>query len=245
MKKLKTLIIDDEELARESLKELLENFEEIEIVGMGSNGFDAVRMVQSSPVDIVFLDIQMPKLDGFDVVSLLGDNTPVIVFVTAYDEFALRAFEVHAVDYILKPVEEERLRECVTKIASDISGGKHPDYRNVLESRYTEKLDRIVIRDGATVNIVPVDEISHIEAQDDYVLIVTRNGSYLKNDTVSNLADVLPARDFVRIHRSFILNINYLVRIEPMTRDSKIAVLKDGTELSVSKTGYSKLIRLL
>ncbi|MBU1218257.1 LytTR family DNA-binding domain-containing protein [Myxococcota bacterium] len=247
MNRIKAVIIDDEELARDALKYILDNIEEIDVVGEGSNGFDAVRLVQSLDPDILFLDIQMPKIDGFDVVNLLGETRTKVIFVTAYDEYAIKAFEVHAFDYLLKPVEEDRLRNTIDKLLKIDNSAECYDYTPVAHDRdeKNKPIERIVIRDGAVVNIIMLNEIIYLEAQDDYVSIVTPKKSYLKNDTLARLEKLLPESDFCRIHRSYILNFNFLARIEPYTRDSKVAVLSNGVELPVSRSGYNKLSSML
>jgi two-component system, LytTR family, response regulator len=247
--KFSTLIVDDEELARDGLKLLLQEFEEFEVVGEAENGFDAIKMINKLKPDIVFLDIQMPKLDGFDVVSLLSDDPPMVVFVTAYDEYAIKAFEVHAVDYLMKPVKPSRLKGTLDKILKESGHNTKGAKLSALIKEHENQiapLNRVVVRDGTRVYIVNIEDIAFIRAEDDYVSITVKEGkSYLKHDTLSRMEKLLITSDFCRIHRSYILNINYLSKIEPYSKDSKVAVLKDGTQLSISRSGYSRLMNIL
>jgi two-component system LytT family response regulator len=241
------LIVDDEPLAREALVEALSGFDDIKIVGECSDGFEAVKAINESRPDIVFLDIQMPKLDGFDVLELLGEDPPTIVFVTAYDEYALKAFESHALDYILKPVRAERLKTTFAKVNERLQERHTQSMDSLLADRRERDrpLDRILVRDRANVYILAVEDVVYFEAQDDYVGIHTREGSFLKKETLSRLEKLLDERLFIRIHRSYLLNISFLNKIEPYTKDSRIAILQGGQTLPVSRSGYTKLLRLL
>ncbi|MFW6132093.1 MAG: LytR/AlgR family response regulator transcription factor [Candidatus Aminicenantaceae bacterium] len=244
MRKKRILIVDDEPLARESLRMALSTFEEIEVVGECSNGFEAVKSVKEKKPDIVFLDIQMPKLNGFDVLELLEEDPPYIVFVTAYDEYALKAFETHALDYLLKPVSPERLAKTMEKIKKRFNRKTvQPVEKLLSEYQWNNKpVQRILIKDRSDIFIIQTQDIIYMEAQEDYVHIHTKNSSYLKNDTLSNLEKRLDPQFFYRIHRSYILNINYLSKIEPYSKDSKIAVLKNGKTLPVSRSGYNRIL---
>jgi two-component system LytT family response regulator len=245
--KKNVLIVDDEPLAREALALALSEFHDVEITGECSDGFEAVKAINETRPDIVFLDIQMPKLDGFDVLELLGEDPPLIVFVTAYDEYALKAFESHALDYVLKPVRPDRLKKTFAKVNERLRGRSAQSLRELLADRqaHITPLTRILVRDRANVYIIAVEDITYFEAQNDYVNIQTRERSVLKKETLSHLEKLLDARQFIRIHRSYILNINYLSKIEPYTKDSRIAILKNGKTLPVSRAGYSRLLRLL
>ena len=246
MNKKRTLIVDDEPLARKAMALALTDFPEIEIIGECADGFDAVKVINKEKPDVVFLDIQMPKLDGFDVLELL-DNPPFIVFVTAYNEYALKAFEAHALDYILKPVKRERLGKTLEQVEKRLREDKGQPVSQLLEhyQQHNTPLERILVRDRNRIHILPVNEISHVEAQDDYVAFYTKEKSYLKKETLAGLEKRLDGRWFVRIHRSYLLNIDYLSKIEPYAKDSKIAVLKDGKTLPVSRSGYQRLLTLL
>lgn len=234
---MKVLVVDDEDLAREALVSLLDQLDNIEILDVCDNGIDAVRKIKSLNPDVVFLDIKMPQIDGFEVLELLGDDAPAIIFVTAYDEFAVRAFEINAVDYLLKPVDLERLRQSILKIR-EIEDLKL-SYKSIVQQKQQtiKKLDRILVRDRHNVHIININEILWLEAQDDYVAIKTINNLFLKLDTLSRLEKKLDPGKFKRIHRSYIVNMNYVQRIE----DQKWAVLKNSKKLPVSKSGYSRL----
>ena len=241
---LRVIIVDDEEPARMALRHALVEAGGVEIVAECANGFDGVKAVGELKPDLVFLDVQMPKLDGFEVLELLPEPVPVI-FVTAYDSFALKAFEVHAVDYLLKPFPQDRLVEAMTR-----ARGRRGDLPAPAAIRASARppgtaLERVVIRDGAHVHVVPVDRIDYVEAQDDYVGIHTGGKTILKEQTLGDLEGQLDPRRFVRIHRSYLLNIERLTRVELYAKDSRLAILNDGAKLPVSRTGYQRLQELL
>ena len=238
------MIVDDEPLARKAMSLALAEFPEIEVIGECTDGFEAVKMINQEKPEVVFLDIQMPKLDGFDVMELL-DDPPFIVFVTAYNEYALKAFESHALDYILKPFKIERLAKTLERVEKRLkeSQGEQP-VGQLLDhhQEHNTPLERILVRDRNRIHIIPVVDITHIEAQDDYVALYTKERSFLKKETLYGLEKRLDNRQFVRIHRSYLINIDYLSKIEPYAKDSKIAVLKDGKTLPVSRSGYQRLL---
>lgn len=243
---LRVVIVDDEEPARLAMRQDLVALGGVEILAECANGFEAVKVVGESPPDVLLLDVQMPKLDGFDVLELVGPDVPV-VFVTAYDEFALRAFEVHAVDYLLKPYSRERLAEALARVRNRQSTEPGPR-ASVLRAAARPSdapIERVVIRDGAQVHVVAVGRIDYVEAQDDYIGVHTGGKTLLKEQTLSELESQLDARRFVRIHRSYLLNIDRLSRVELYAKDSRIAILSDGTELPVSRSGYQRLQQLL
>ncbi len=242
---LQVAIVDDEELARTYLRELLGAHPDIEILAECANGFEAVKAVTELKPDLLFLDIQMPKLDGFEVLELLGRDVAV-VFVTAYDEYALRAFEVHAVDYLLKPFSAERLGEALVHARSHLASEERPPVAPlVAAARHGSPADRLVVRDGSRVHVIPVDRLDYVQAQDDYVCLHAEGRRLLKEQTMAEIEAVLDPRRFVRIHRSYILNIERLTRVEPYGKDSRVAILADGTRLPVSRTGYARLNELL
>jgi two-component system LytT family response regulator len=244
--KIRFLVVDDEALAREALKDILSQLDDIEMVGECSNGFEVVKEVGEKKPDLIFLDIQMPKLDGFDVVELLGEESPFIIFVTAYDEYAIRAFETHALDYLMKPVRAERLQQALDRVR-ELMKLKIPQTTDVLIQSHKNQfipISRILVRYGLEVFIIPVEDITHIQAEDDYVRIFTSEKSYLKQERMNRLEQMLDPRSFCRIHRSYILNINYLSKIEPHSKDSKIAILKNKTSLPISRSGYDQLMKL-
>ena len=244
-KKLRALIVDDEDLARLVLRELLQTHPEIEVLAECGNGFEAVKAVAEHKPDLIFLDVQMPKLSGFDVLELIGTATPVI-FVTAYDQYAMRAFEVHAVDYLLKPIGRERFEAALERAKSRLSQ-KTPSAPELAAAARPPKqfLDRIVVRDGTRVTLIPVGKLDYAEAQDDYVALASEGKKHLKQQTIVSLESCLDPERFVRVHRSYVVNFERVVRIEPYGKDSKLAILADGTRLPVSKAGYARLKSLL
>ena len=242
---LRVVIVDDEEPARMAVRQDLEALGGVTIVAECANGFEAVRVVSEQPVDLLLLDVQMPKLDGFDVLELIGRNVPVI-FITAYDEFALRAFDVHAVDYLLKPFARERLEAALARArARRGQPGPDPAVVRAAARPAAGPLDRLVIRDGPHVHVVPVKKIDFVEAQDDYVAVHTAGKSLLKEQTLAELERQLDASRFVRVHRSYLLNIERLARVELYAKDSRIAILHDGRKVPISRAGYQRLQELL
>jgi|EndMetStandDraft_5_1072996.scaffolds.fasta_scaffold38734_3 two-component system, LytTR family, response regulator len=249
---LRVIVVDDEPLARAVVREFLGSHADVTIVAECGNGFDAVKAVTELTPDLMLLDVQMPKLDGFEVLELLGRSVPVI-FTTAYDKYALRAFEVHAVDYLLKPFSEERLAEALirarTRLAARESGDDKSDVdveAFVSEARPRQgPLQRVLIRDGAQVHVIPVDRIDFVEAQDDYVSFVSEGKSFLKDQTMAAVEAALDPLRFVRIHRSYLLNVERIARVELYAKDSRIAILRDGRKLPVSRAGYQRLAKLL
>jgi len=241
---LRVVIVDDEEPARMALRQDLGAEEGIEIVAECANGFEAVKAVSELAPDLLFLDVQMPKLDGFEVLDLVGRDVPV-VFVTAYDEFALRAFEVHAVDYLLKPFSRERLAEALARARARQTPRPAPGALRETARPAGGPIERVVIRDGANVHVVPVEKIDYVEAQDDYVAFRTGGRSLLKEQPLADVEAQLDPRRFVRIHRSYLLNIERLAKVELYAKDSRIAILTDGTKLPLSRAGYQRLQQLL
>ena len=243
---MRVAIIDDEELARRILRELLAEHAEVEIVAECANGFEAIKAAAELAPDLLMLDIQMPKLDGFDVLELVGAEIPVI-FVTAYDSHAMRAFEVHAVDYLLKPFSAERLAEALSRARERIRSRERPAVRDLLTTARADRapIQRVLIRDRAYVHVIPVDKIDYVESQDDYVAVKTGGHSYLKEQTLADLEALLDPRTFVRIHRRYVLNLARLAKIELAVTDSRIAILTNGTELPISRAGYARLRELL
>ena len=244
-KKFGALIVDDEDLARVVIRELLSTHPEIEILAECGNGFEAVKAVAEYKPNLIFLDVQMPKLTGFDVLELIGTDVPVI-FVTAYDQYAMRAFDVHAVDYLLKPVGRERF-EAALERAKGRLGEKMPAAQDLAAAARPPQqfLERLVVKDGTKVTLIPVAKLDYAEAQDDYVALATQGKKHLKQQTIAGLEACLDPNAFVRIHRSYIVNLERVARIEPYGKDSRLAILADGTRLPVSKAGYTRLKSLL
>jgi two-component system LytT family response regulator len=242
---LRVVIVDDEEPARIALRQDLESLEGVEVVAECANGFEAVKAVTDVRPDLLILDVQMPKLDGFDVLELIGGEVPAI-FVTAYDQFALKAFEVHAVDYLLKPFTRERLAMAVSRARDGLVRAATSASALKASARPPgQPLDRVVIRDGADVHVIALEKIDYVEAQDDYIAFRTGGRSLLKEQTLSDVEAQLDPRRFVRIHRSYLLNIDRIARVELYAKDSRVAILTDGTKLPVSRAGYQRLQQLL
>ena len=242
--KVKTIIIDDEKLAREITKGYLSKHPEIEIIAECSNGFDAIKKINEEKPDLIFLDIQMPKISGFEMLELL-DDPPAIIFTTAYDQYAIKAFEVSAVDYLLKPFSEERFNDALKKSFSLIKDKfqQNSAIKNIIDhhDKKIEFLERVVIKDGPKITILPVDSIKWIEAQDDYVMINSELGRFLKKKTMKFFENHLDENTFIRIHRSYIINADFIQHLEQKGKESYQLILKNGRELPVSKTGLSKL----
>jgi len=244
-KRWRALIVDDEELARHIIRELLQSHAEIEIASECANGMEAVRAVAEHKPDLIFLDVQMPKLTGFDVLELIGTDVPVI-FVTAYDQYAMRAFDVHAIDYLLKPIGRERFDAAVER-AKNRLGEKMPAATELAAAARPPQqfAERLVVKDGTKVTIIPIGKLDYAEAQDDYVALAAQGKKHLKQQTIAGLEASLNPADFVRIHRSYIVNLERVARIEPYGKESRLAILADGTRLPVSRAGFARLKALL
>jgi len=244
-RKCRAVIVDDEELARRVLRELLRAHNEVEVVAECPNGFEAVKVVAELKPDLLFLDVQMPKLDGFEVLELIAEG-PAVIFVTAYDQYALRAFEAHAVDYLLKPFGADRLKIALER-AKERLGGKLPPPAELaaIARPPAQYLERIVVKDGSRVHIIPVSKLDYAEAQDDYVALAVEGKKHLKQQTLSNLEKALDPERFLRIHRSYIVNLDRLGKVEPYGKDTHVVVLTTGTQLPVSRSGYARLREIL
>ena len=242
---LKIVIVDDEPLARTVVREFAERLG-MQVAAECANGFEAVKAVSELAPDLMFLDVQMPKLDGFEVLELLGRSVPV-VFTTAYDQYALRAFEVHAIDYLLKPFSEERFAEAVSRARARLAAKEEIPVEELMNDARprTGPLERVLIRDGSQVHVLPVERIDFVEAQDDYVCFKSEGKDYLKDQTMGALEAQLDPARFVRIHRSYLLNIERIARVELYAKDSRVAILRDGRRLPVSRAGYARLAKLL
>jgi two-component system LytT family response regulator len=243
---LRVVIVDDEEPARALLREYLAAVPAVEVLAECGNGFEAVKAVADLAPDLLLLDIQMPKLNGFEVVELLERDFPVI-FITAHDEHALHAFEVHAVDYLLKPVSAERLDAALARARERLGRGEPaPKLAEVAESaRSGGAVERILVRDGSEVRVIPVAAVDFIEARDDAVAIHVGSTVHLKAQRLAALAARLDPQRFVRVHRSYVLNVDRLRSLELYAKDSRIAMLADGRKLPVSRVGYQRLRELL
>jgi two-component system LytT family response regulator len=238
---IKVLLIDDEPLARTLLKEYLQTHGDIEIAGECNDGFEGIKSIQALNPDLIFLDIQMPRLNGFEMLELV-ENPPYTIFTTAFDEYALKAFEANAIDYLLKPFNKERFDKALQKALVQITG-KIP-YTDILSDTveaYPDSGNRIVLKTDGQILILPVSEVMYIEAYDDYVKIFTEDKHYVKKKTMAFYEKTLDKKAFVRIHRSHILNLSFITRIEQKDKDSYFAVLKNGTRLALSRSGYGLL----
>ncbi len=240
--KLRTIIVEDEELARNLMKSFLKRNEKIEVIAECENGFEGIKVINELKPDLVFLDIQMPKITGFEMLELL-EHKPQIIFATAYDEYALKAFEFNAADYLLKPYSKERLFEAVDKVAAKIE--KEGNISDVAEkvSNFPreEFLDRIVVKDRHKIHIIPVDQVRYIESMDDYVMIYTKTGRHIKQKTMKYFEAALNPKNYTRIHRSYIVKVDEINEIQQYEKESYIVILHDKTKLKVSKTGYKNL----
>ena len=244
MKKIRTIIIEDESPARELLRHYLQDYPEIEVIAECQDGFTGLKSISEMKPDLVFLDIQMPKLTGFEMLEVLEER-PDIIFTTAFDQFAIKAFELNAVDYLLKPFHKERLKEAIIKVMAK-SGSEKESQRatsQLLARRPdpSSPLSRIVVRKANSIYIIPVDQVRYVEAQDDYVMIYHTAGKALKQQTMKFYEDNLPKTDFVRIHRSYIVKVEEIKRIEPYGKDNHIAILVSGDRLPVSRVGFKQL----
>jgi two-component system, LytTR family, response regulator len=242
---IRTLIVDDEDLARHVIRELLSAHPEIEIVAECANGLEAVKAFTKHQPDLIFLDVQMPKLTGFDVLELIGTDVSVI-FTTAYDQYAMRAFEVHAVDYLLKPIGRDRFDVAVDRAKNRFNERMPAPAELAASARPPgQYLERLVVKDGTRVTFISIDKLDYAEAQDDYVGLASQGRKHLKQQTIASLEACLDPQNFVRIHRSYIVNLERVARIEPFGKDSRIAILSDGSRLPVSRSGYNRLKTLL
>jgi len=246
---IRVLIIDDEPLARMVVQEYLQPFEQIQVIQECNDGFEGLKAIQQHQPDLIFLDVQMPKINGFEMLELV-DKAPAVIFTTAFDEYAIKAFEAHAVDYLLKPFSRDRFNKAIEKFLASAPTADSP------ANKETEKLleytaqspaqhERIVVKTGTKVKIIPVADVQYLQADDDYVSVFTQEGSYLKNKTMSFFEQTLDPRQFVRVHRSYMVSVPEITRIDPYEKDSHLAILKSGAKIPVSKTGYGKLKQVL
>ena len=243
---MKCIIIDDEPLARMVIKEYLQAYTDIEVIQECNDGFEGVKAIQQLQPDLIFLDIQMPKITGFEMLELI-DNPPQVIFTTAFEEYAIKAFEAHAIDYLLKPFSKERFDKAIQKIVLENHASVSHQTLDMLDTatRTTAQSNRVVVKDGGKIRIIPVAHIQYLEAADDYVKIHTADGVFLKKKTMQYFEDILQQQQYIRIHRSYIVNVQLITRIDPFEKDSHIALLSNGVKLPVSKTGYIILKEVL
>ncbi len=244
---MRVILIDDEPLARSVVVEYLQSWPQIEIVQECSDGFEGVKAIAQHEPDLIFLDIQMPKINGFEMLELI-DQPPSVIFTTAFDEYAIKAFEEHAIDYLLKPFTKERFDRAVQKwLDTKPTPETKKDTAQILDNiqASSPKNERVVVKTGNKIKIIPVNDIIFLAADDDYVKIHTAEGSFLKNKTMAYFEKLLGEDDFVRVHRSYIVKIDEITRIDPYEKESHLAILKSGEKIPVSKTGYPKLRQVL
>jgi two-component system LytT family response regulator len=244
---VKTIIIEDELPARDLIKHYLASHQEIDLLGEFADGFTGLKAIQDLKPDLVFLDIQMPKLTGFEMLELL-DPLPNIVFTTAYDQFAIKAFEMNAVDYLLKPYSQERFDLAIARALDRIAKGTPVEQMKKLMDHVNENrdsLDRVVVKTGSKIKVIPIESILYIESQDDYVMIYTKEGKYLKQQTMKSFEQLLDPSLFSRIHRSYLVNIETITQLELYEKNAYVAVLSNGVKLKVSDSGYKALKSLM
>jgi two-component system LytT family response regulator len=244
---MKVIIIDDEPLARSIIKEYLQFHSELELVAECSDGFEGVKSIQQLQPDLIFLDIQMPKINGFEMLELI-EEPPAVIFTTAFDEYAIKAFESHAIDYLLKPFSRDRFDKAIAKwrqMSKTVSSKEQLTTLLESVSNGPSEQQRVVVKLAGKIRIIPIEEIHYLEAADDYVKIHTKEGSFLKNKTMGHFENILNKGLFVRTHRSFMVNITQITRIDPYEKDNHLAILKSGSRVPVSKSGYAKLKSVL
>ncbi len=239
---MKAIIIDDEPLARMMVKEYLQGYLEIKVVEECNNGFEGLKAIQQHQPDLIFLDIQMPKINGFEMLELI-DNPPQVIFTTAFEEYAIKAFDMHAADYLLKPFSKERFDKAMQKLQQPRTNAVEEVVATALQSYQPN--NRIVVKDNGKIKIIPLGTVQYLEAADDYVKICTAEGNFLKKKTMQYFEQTLPSREFIRIHRSYLVNTSSITRIDLHEKDSHLLLLTSGTKLPVSKTGYIKLKEVL
>jgi len=241
----KIITIDDEPLARSIVKEYLQKYPELEVVQECNDGFEGFKAIQQHQPDLIFLDIQMPKINGFEMLELL-DQAPGVIFTTAFDEYAIKAFEAHAIDYLLKPFSQDRFDKAIQKWKEQkVSSQKNTEDLLETASYSPAQSQRIVVKTGSKIKIIPVHDVLYLEAADDYVKVHTQEGNFLKNKTMSHFEKTLDPQQFVRSHRSYIINIQQITRIDPYEKDNHVAILKSGAKVPVSRNGYVKLRTVL
>lgn len=241
---IKTLIVDDEPLATEIIKEYLSDFPQFKVVKVCHNGFDGLKAINETQPELIFLDVQMPKLNGFELLELL-DNPPYVIFTTAFDQYAMKAFDIHAVDYLLKPFSSQRFAKAIEKFFQLDKNTKIDSKLLQEESQHPESANRIVLKVKNEIKIIPLEEVKFLEANDDYVNIYTAEGKFIKNKTLSFFEKNLDPLQFVRVHRSYLVKVSEISKIEPYEKDSYVLKLRDGQSVPVSKTGFPKLKNVL
>jgi two-component system LytT family response regulator len=241
---MKVIIIDDEPLARSIVKEYLRSYNNVEIAAECNDGFEAMKSILQHTPELIFLDIQMPKINGFEMLELI-EKPPAVIFTTAFDEFAIKAFELSATDYLLKPFSKERFDKALQKYLDQVPVAPSPDAILEIASQSPAQQSRIVVKDGNKIKIIPVNQIHYLEAADDYVKIFTSEGTFLKKQTMNFFEKSLESHQFVRIHRTHIVNTQLITRIDQYEKDTHLVLLTTGAKLQASKSGYSRLKEIL
>ncbi len=234
------IIIDDEPLATEIVEDYLSEYKEVKVLAVCHDGFEGLKAIKELAPDLIFLDVQMPKINGFEMLELL-ENPPFVIFTTAFDEYALKAFDSHAVDYLLKPFSKSRFAAAIDKYIKLNQKGEMDLSKVQSPINYQNPSERVVLKDKNNIKIIPFSEINYFEANDDYVNIYTKEGKYLKNKTMKFFESTLDPKHFVRVHRSYIVNTSQITKIEPYEKEGYLVLLKSGEHVPVSKTGYPKL----
>jgi two-component system, LytTR family, response regulator len=242
MEKIKTVIIEDEELGRFLIKNYLKEQPDIEIIAECENGFEGIKAIQDLKPNLIFLDIQMPKLNGFEMLEIV-DEKPEIIFTTAFNQYAIQAFELNAIDYLLKPFSKERLLEALQKAIKRIRSNEpiNENIQKLTQHPIDEIIERVVVKSNSKISVIPAEKIRYIEAQDDYVMIYSSEGKHLKQATMKYFEQHLDPKQFMRVHRSYIIRFDQVVQLEPYGKDSYIAKLKDGPSVPISKSGFKSL----
>ncbi len=239
---IKTIIIDDEPLAAEIVREFLAEFPQFKVLEVCQDGFQGLKAIQHHQPDLIFLDVQMPKITGFEMLELI-DSPPSVIFTTAFDQYAVKAFDAMAIDYLLKPFSQERFSKAIEKYLAQVNEPQVEEREGL--NQLAEKRNRLVVRVKNEIKIIPIHEVTDFEAEDDYISIHTSGRKYLKKMTMKSLEDAMDPGKFARVHRSFMVNLNQITQIEPFERDSYILKMRDGAQVPVSKTGYSRLRQVL
>jgi two-component system, LytTR family, response regulator len=241
---MKAIIIDDEPLARSLVLEYLQPYKDVEVVQECNDGFEGLKAIQQLNPDVIFLDIQMPKINGFEMLELI-ENPPQVIFTTAFEEYAIKAFETHAADYLLKPFSKERFDKAIQKLFQQKLPAQQTEALLETAAHSPVQNNRVVVKDGGKIKIIPTPSIQYLEGADDYVKIYTDNGSYLKKKTMQYFEQSLANKQFLRVHRSYIINTQLITRIDPYEKDGHLVILTTGAKLPVSKAGYAKLKEVL
>lgn len=251
MTKLKSIIIEDEHLAAELLEKNLEEVEKIVLIGKFDNGYSGLKAIQELKPDLVFLDIDLPKLTGLELLELL-DDAPMIIFTTAYNQYAIEAFEKNAIDYLLKPYSKARLKDAIEKAFDKFTSSQPnklnqqiPQLINSIHENDDKQLDRIAVKDKTDIHLIAIEDVVYLEAQDDYIAIHTKERSFLKNARMKFFEENLDPKKYVRIHRSYIVNTNFIKKLESYNKESYLLLLTTGQKINISRSGLQLLRRVL